>query len=305
MRAVMGDGIETLPRLRRHEQWLFLKLWVRFQKTLHGDATAQLSKIAFRLGCHTIARNLLEHGHDRSEHLFAIMAPGYMRDRSAWDLLCAQLALPSSTISLYAAWALLQIAPEQAAGIVISSLLVRDDWEIVRASTLLRDSRGVLSSEMARHFSKPGVLDMLARRTTERLPQILRMAQALRLQIDPTVLQPLLDTDQPPDILIGALRLISSSRGVEAVRSHIAHPDWRVRVQVARSLGQIGDASDVPRLTVLLQDPEWWVRYRAAQALIRLPFVSRAELDALSGDFPDRYAREILQQVLAESRGNR
>jgi len=280
-----------------------LKLWVHFQESLRGNATVRLSEIAYRLGCDTMARELLEHG-NRSERLFAIMTLGYMRDRSAWGLLATQLALPSSTTSLYAARALLQIDPRGAAKIIVPLLLRRDDWEMVRAATLLRESRDVLGTEMASRLNQPDELDTLARKTRERLPRVLRMAEALRLQVSEAALLPLLTPDQPPDILIGALRLISGSRGLAAVRAQAAHPDWRVRVQVARSLGRLGDAADVPRLTALLQDPQWWVRYRAAQALAGSPFLSRAELDTLLAGLPDRYAREIFQQVFAESRSH-
>ena len=52
-------------------------------------------------------------------------------------------------------------------------------------------------------------------------------------------------------------------------------------------------------LRAALSDPEWWVRYRAAQALMSLPFLSEAELDELRhGD--DRYAADMMAQVAAE-----
>ena len=54
------------------------------------------------------------------------------------------------------------------------------------------------------------------------------------------------------------------------------------------------------RLIELLKDPQWWVRYRAAQALVGLPFLSRAELNRLLVDLPDQFAREIFRQVFAE-----
>ena len=47
-------------------------------------------------------------------------------------------------------------------------------------------------------------------------------------------------------------------------------------------------------------DAQWWVRYRAAQALTDLPFLPRAQLSALVADLPDRYARDMVQQVFVE-----
>ena len=62
----------------------------------------------------------------------------------------------------------------------------------------------------------------------------------------------------------------------------------------------IGDRGDVPRLVALLSDREWWVRYRAAQAVAELPWLKRADLDALHASLEDRYAADMLAQVVAE-----
>jgi hypothetical protein len=50
----------------------------------------------------------------------------------------------------------------------------------------------------------------------------------------------------------------------------------------------------------LLADREWWVRYRAAQALVELPWLKRADLEALHATLDDRYAADMLAQVMAE-----
>jgi hypothetical protein len=44
------------------------------------------------------------------------------------------------------------------------------------------------------------------------------------------------------------------------------------------------------------------VRYRAAQALIGMPFFSIAEVELLRNNLSDRFARDMLGQVLAERR---
>ena len=50
----------------------------------------------------------------------------------------------------------------------------------------------------------------------------------------------------------------------------------------------------------LLADVEWWVRYRTAQALAGMPFFSATELELLRNNLSDRFARDMLGQVLAE-----
>ena len=47
-------------------------------------------------------------------------------------------------------------------------------------------------------------------------------------------------------------------------------------------------------------DRQWWVRYRAAQALVLMPFYGRQELQALSATTDDALVRDMLRHVLAE-----
>jgi hypothetical protein len=43
------------------------------------------------------------------------------------------------------------------------------------------------------------------------------------------------------------------------------------------------------------------VRYRAAEALLELPALRRADLDALRASLTDRFAADMLAQAMAES----
>jgi HEAT repeat protein len=73
-------------------------------------------------------------------------------------------------------------------------------------------------------------------------------------------------------------------------------------MQAATLLGRMGHAEDAGRLEKLLGDAEWWVRFRAAQALVRLPGVGARNLEQIRMRLIDRYARDILGQVVAETR---
>ncbi len=64
----------------------------------------------------------------------------------------------------------------------------------------------------------------------------------------------------------------------------------------------MGTREDQVALVALLSDPEWWVRYRAAQALAKLPFLTEEKLQSLCEVQTDQFAREILAQVMAERR---
>lgn len=293
MRLMMGDDIAALPRLHRRDHWLFLKLWNHFQESLRGNATARLGEVAFRLGCDTMARELLQRG-NRTEQLFAILTLGHMRDRSAWASLCTQLIRPNRNGSLYAARALIQIDATEGARVVVPHLLQRDDWEMARVAVLLQEYRDALGQELV-----PGLPDLPPARRL----RALRLAEALHLQVPCDILLPWLQPDQPADLLMAALRLAPGQQALVAVRTLADHPDWRVRVQVARALGRLGDPLDAMLLVRMVTDAQWWVRYRAAQALASLPFTTPEQLRGMLMSLPDRYAREITAQVLAEAAG--
>jgi HEAT repeat protein len=62
----------------------------------------------------------------------------------------------------------------------------------------------------------------------------------------------------------------------------------------------VGDPEDEARLIPLLSDKEWWVRYRAAQALSQLPSMREPRLRVIQAEQPDPFARDMLTQVMAE-----
>ena len=71
-------------------------------------------------------------------------------------------------------------------------------------------------------------------------------------------------------------------------------------MQSAKVLGRLGEREHVGLLESLLQDREWWVRYRAAQALVGLPFLGPNALREIQRRQTDRYAVDILDQAFAE-----
>jgi hypothetical protein len=63
----------------------------------------------------------------------------------------------------------------------------------------------------------------------------------------------------------------------------------------------MGRPEDAGRLEKLLGDEEWWVRYRAAKAVVRLPRMSALDLEQIRRRLQDQYARDILGQAMAEA----
>jgi hypothetical protein len=64
-------------------------------------------------------------------------------------------------------------------------------------------------------------------------------------------------------------------------------------------MGRIGGLPERDILVRMLGDPEWWVRYRAARALVAGSFGTRAEIADQASRLGDRFARDIVAQALA------
>jgi HEAT repeat protein len=108
------------------------------------------------------------------------------------------------------------------------------------------------------------------------------------------------ELSQDPEVLAACLRLLNSGDDLPVVRECLSHEDSRVRVQAAAALGRLGEDNDEERLVPMLSDREWWVRYRAAQALSRLPHMREPKLKTIQAAQSNPFARDILAQVMAE-----
>lgn len=286
--AIVGDSPPQLPRLAASERLHFIKLWVHLQSSLRGDAGAALNDIACRLGLDADARAMLGR-RARTERLLAALMLGHLKDRDAWPQLLRLSGMDDPTLSLTALWALVRIDPQAAAEYLTPLFIERDDWAMSHVAGILQQAGAPVAAVLA---------GMLPRLSAQRLPRALRIAEALRIELPSEALAAALGGDIA--CVIAALRIVNTPLLQAPVRALLAHDDWQVRVQAAKALGRIGGRADVERLAALLADREWWVRYRAAQALVELPWLKRADLDALRASLDDRFAADMLAQVMAE-----
>ena len=286
--AIAGEELGNLPDLAKRDRVLFIKLWLHLQQAVRGEASEGLNGIARRLGCDVDMRTLLAHG-NRAERLLATLALGHMRDRESWAALARAAHGADSASSVHALWALVQTDPARSAQEMAPLLLRRDDWPLSQLANILQNARSEWQLVLAL---------ALLRVSREELPQALRLVAALRIDLPQAQLRGYLASSEA-EVVLAALRLSRVPSVLPQVRGHLESTDWRIRLQAVRALGELGDRSDVARLRALLSDPEWWVRYRAAQALTSLPFLSAAELAELS-NAGDRYAADMMAQVAAE-----
>ena len=287
----ISEGTPKMPgALHGRDELYFLKLWNYLHESLKGPASDRLNALARQLHCDKTARNLLKKGH-RTERLLALLTLGHLRDEASWDELALQATQSDGLASIYAARALVCIDPLKGTELMLPLMLTRQDWDITQIANFL----GGANQAFWLHLSK-NILQFDKQLWT----RALLLAEALHLQLPLPSMQFILIHYGSVDTLVVAMRMASSLQLLPAARSFMHHPDWRVRVEAVRFMGQFGGVADLPLVQSLLQDEQWWVRYRAAEALADMPFFGTGKLRELRSQATDIQAMAMLDHVLAE-----
>jgi HEAT repeat protein len=290
LRQALGDTV-ALPALAPHQRLPLLLLWNHLADSLRGPSHDRLRDVLGELALLQPARHWLERG-SAEQQLLALLTLGHLGRNQDWERVLQLLADPRPYLSLAAARALLQIDPARAAEPVVAAIVAHPDWPLARVAVLLRDA------DAARVF------EQIQQRLQAAEPALQLRLIRLLVSVDPvrasTALEPLLEGDERHERLSLCLQHVQTPGTLPRVRALAQHPVWWVRLQAAGALGRLGMPQDRPQLLALLSDPQWWVRYRAAGALASLPGSSAEMLARLRDSLEDRYARDVLRQVMVE-----
>ncbi len=290
MGCALGEAVAAVP-LARWQRWPFMKLWLHAQMSLRGESRTRLAALGRAMGCTDMALQRARSGH-APERMVGMLALGFLGDTDRVPLLSQRLAEGGAHSPVYAARALLEIDAIAHVDAVAQALQTSPGLDMSLASVMLQPFRAQLAQALLCKPPCPGETRALS---------WLRLARALRLQIPSVVLAPFVRQDEDIECLIAAIRLVQGEQGAGLLVAQAGHADWRVRAQVARALCFVGGASEQDVLTRLLSDTQWWVRYRAAQALLRLPGMDAMQLLACAQATQDRYALSMAQSVIAEA----
>jgi hypothetical protein len=290
-----GSVPEVLPRLRRRDAESFILLWCRAQESLRGEAQAHLREMARRLGVETWTRRLLRSSRvDR--RLLALVTLGHLRTREHAPWLYTLVSSAPPIVSLTAARALIRIEASIGVPPVLAATARRDDWPLAAVGSILRDCDPQVVGPML----AAAIRSALAKGDAEGVARLLRLHVAAQAEMLRDTVLDVLAKAVAPEALAAALAALSHPQDVRHARRLIGHPEWFVRVAAVRALGRMGGQDDVERLAAALADPSRWVRYRAAEALCSIPGIGPAELGALTARLTDRFAADMMRQVIAE-----
>lgn len=291
--AVSSSGLEReqLPDLKRRDLEFFLHEWNVTHDSIRGSAESRLNALARELGVDSQVWKMLDR-HQVRHKLVATATLGHLGEVRAWDRLAELVESSNTLLSLLAASALVQIDAERALPIIVPHMANREDWPPARVATILRRAGPDAVSEP--------LADAIMKAHPEKANRLLGYLDTCHLAVADELTHRLLKYTDDDYIITALLRTLDNPRELPIVRRLIGHERWHIRMLSAVALGRIGEAEDTELLIALLSDQAWWVRYRAAQTLANLPFMSIEALRDVQAAQTDRYARDILDQVIAE-----
>jgi HEAT repeat protein len=283
---------DELPVVEERDAVAFLMLWTHLQESVREIAREGLNEVARRTGIAAVARKLAHEG-DLRARLLGLTALGHLRDKEVWDELLALALDRDPSISMSAAKALFRIDPPKAADMLVPMILTREDWPRALVASMLEEAGPDVTS-------KP-LADAVAAAAPDRAPRIIRFLELAHRDVAVPVVRRMIKTSDHPDVVASCLRVFSDPADLDIVRGLLEDARLPVRLNAAITLGRLGTEDDRALLTRTLADADWWVRYRSAHALAQLPSVDARDLHDLALAHPDRFARDMLTQVIAET----
>ncbi len=292
IRFIAGENPEP-SKIATRDLPDFLYQWIHFQEILRGDSRLQLNQALRTFVLEAKIHKLLRRGRFE-EQLIAATTLGHLGDMQAWDQLLVLLKKPSPLLSMTAARALVLINPDKARDIVVPLIVQHRDWMLTRMSLMLKQADPLFQEAFLTHLERE------AEQSPPYLLRLMRLLDAERTNQPLSLVAKNLTGGSDPNLVAGCLRLVCHPSELGLVRARFGDTYWLVQMQIAGVLGKMGMPQDVHHLLSLLNSGEWWVRYRAAQALVELPFINRRAVKRLIDSRSDVFARDMLLQIVAE-----
>jgi HEAT repeat protein len=285
------QGVPPLPPLLPPERWAFALLWQQIVEGVRGQAREPLCAVLREVGMAPVARRWLSHA-GPTRRVMALAMLGHLGDPADWEAIRPHLDERRPDLSLTAARALVLLDARRAVHDIVAHLLKRHDWPVSRVASLL--------GEAGPAYAHAPVLGVVQLAGEADLLRLLPLLSVLDEQQAASAVTALLQRVQDPQVLAAALAKVKTPAALPAVRELAEHAAWNVRAEAASALARIGTPADRPTLQRLMADPQWWVRYHATRAMVAMPGTTPAALQRLRDDLNDRFARDMLRQVMAE-----
>lgn len=295
-----GEEPAQLPRLARGEKVFFLELWLEHRKLADDHYGRYLDALARRVALQNTIVSILRPG--KLEILpskiwlqgIAIAAVEYIDTEQTREMLLEMTESDNTYVVVNACASLAKLkVPGYEREIIQTMFRFPADAPEIFARVSQAGGSDVL------HIMLP-FLDRLPRHT------VMNFISLAESSDDESLIEVLLyrlkRTTQEEEIA-AILRCIGrfDQDGLrEAVLPFLEHSSTYIRIQAAKAIGRLGTTRDIRLLVPLLSDPDWWMRYRAARAIVKLSNQNWDALAKLQSELHDQYAKDIILHAYEE-----
>jgi HEAT repeat protein len=293
-RLLSGDS-PSAEELKNLPRGLAADTFVELMRLVRGSEREAFASQARALGVPWHLGRRLQRGSTR-ERLLAAQALGQFLDQDSTAILQTALTDRSPEVRLAAALALADAGHSHNVRDLIRELGLGVAEDSTLAVTLFRSLWNERPDEIKALVTEPDTNSRV------RLAAVEALAMNGDYSLVPVITRLAIAASDDADELPGylhALGLLAHPAARPAVLDGLSRSSYPVRAEAARAAGRIGVVEFAGQIASLLDDGEWWVRFRAAEALFRLgdPGVEWLRRQAREGS---PRARNTAASMLAE-----
>jgi len=280
------------------EDWLVFGEFIeQYLVDLAGEDYDSIIELLYTVDFHSMLVYALDKS-DEWETTYAIYLLGVMKYQKAEVLLMKYIVSQSSVVSMVAFEALQKTGSRKNIDRVIKAVLNSDFFSSTKVSEIILgygDSILPLLVSLLVDISihekgRRVILDVLAERNAVMaLPVILKLAHE----------------NKSVEIQIGCIKALGKFGGPEStsfLSFSLSSPNWIIRSQAVKAIGNITSPLIVPELAMRLQvDENYWVKLYSAEAMKNFGDRGRNELESVLSRHRDDELSNIIQFVLYES----
>jgi HEAT repeats len=282
---------DSLPLIKETDEFIFLILWNYLQEILLEESKVNLLILARRVNLLFISRKFLKRSSIKGKML-AINTLGWLKDEESWDVLVGLINHRETIFSLSVARALVRINSQKSVPVILRLIAERNDWSIDNCANLIKqiEMEDIADEMINKIYQTPVHL----------LPKMIPFLDFLLPSQSNQVVKTLITKYQDKEIIFACLNVFKDIDDLKTVRKFLTHENWEIRMQAAICLGKLGSRQDIGRLTVATMDLEWWVRYRSAQALAKMPSMTTRKLKNIANRNLDGFSNDVILRVVTE-----
>ncbi|MHC1604501.1 MAG: HEAT repeat domain-containing protein [Candidatus Methanofastidiosia archaeon] len=285
---------DIMDAVARKEYSYFQDYLKKYLMTLKGKDFEKLSAIVTKTNLFSYLVDKLAHGNKESRRAAAFFL-GLAKVYQAKENLKQGLNDSDDGVSIKCAFSLARIGDATTINDILAQFRCREAY-----------SKGLVLSMLFEFGTGvcPSLLNQLQEETD--VPSIILLVDALghfRYYFAGKEILHRLDSTSDNELRTHCIEALGRMEYLDALptlRTCLNDPDWRIRSAAINVLGKIGDDTIENELIENLNDNNWWVRYRAAEALFNLPKRGKEILTSIATHSKNENASSVAQMLLTE-----